>query len=684
MNGGRSGQQQATSLFQSAAKAALEASRHVSASIAKGIHKSTWLIDYDVDQSHCIHVGPWQVHRAIHSKKGGEFSVWTFDKAAFSRTFNIVDSRVVEETFERCRKDARQCSKLRHPNILHLVEPVFESRQKIVLVSEGIRMSLDALSCDLAGDAHIQQGKVLHGRGTYMSELEIKFGLTCICEAMNFLHENGQLLHRGICPSSIVVSTNSIWKICGFQYSTSLTSRELSMFSFYEMPLVGMYGVGSHPVLQWTPPELVDDSWRTPVAPSVQSDYFSFGSVALWALKGQKSFPDNCSLDEYRRIVSQWKTSSGASLGSDLEGVLHGQVSLPMGERPCIRDVLICLSNDKSVQALKFLMNTADKTDEQKLSFLREASSYYEKFGSTITSNLLVPFLLESLRNDGSLRSEALCVLLKACKWTDTSVFERDVLPVLKQIVSHGSEVDIEEIVRNIRNLSSVVSGSAGRDMLFDILKRSIDVLSPKMQKLALESVAYITKESMYPSDAMKRFIELYVLACLRTNSSQVRTTCLKLLYDCLEHMSPSMMDSVFDQIKKCSAVDSSGMTSVLVARLVEGMCQHTNMVFSSKKALPLLTSMLSDEDLGNQQFQDIYSAVEKILKQIKASRIGDQRKAAEKKPTAAETWNQGIFSDLKSDATVGMHNNKGKSSQMRTSTTTIKPSASDPFDGLL
>jgi hypothetical protein len=153
-------------------------------------------------------------------------------------------------------------------------------------------------------------------------------------------------------------------------------------------------------------------------------------------------------------------------------------------------------------------------------------------------------------------------------------------------------------------------------------------------------------------------------------------------LYDCLEHMSPSMMDSVFDQIKKCSAVDSSGMTSVLVARLVEGMCQHTNMVFSSKKALPLLTSMLSDEDLGNQQFQDVYSAVEKILKQIKASRIGDQRKAAEKKPTPAETWNQGIFSDLKSDATVRMHNNKGKSSQMKTTTT--KSSASDPFDGLL
>ena len=681
MNSGRSGQQQTSSLFQTAAKVALEASRHVSASIAKGIHKSTWLIDYDVDQSHSIHVGPWQVHLAVHSKKGGEFSVWTFDKAAFSRTFNVVDSRVVEETFERCRKDARQCSKLRHPNILHLVEPVFESRQKIMLVSEGIRMSLDALSCDLAGDAHIQQGKVLLGCGTYMPELEIKFGLTCICEAMNFLHENGQLLHRGICPSSIVVSSSSVWKMCGFQYSISLTSRDFSMFSFYQMPLVGMYGVGNHPVLQWTPPELVDDSWRTPVAPSVQSDYFSFGSVALWLLKGQKSFPDNCSLEEYRRIVSQWKMGGYASLGSDLEGVLQGQVSSPMGERPCIRDVLMCLSNDKSVQALKFLVNTADKAEEQKLSFLREASSYYEKFGSTITSSLLVPFLLESLRSDGSLRSEALCVLLKACKWTDTSVFERDVLPVLRQIVSHGSEADIEEVVRNIRNLSPVVSGSSGSDLVFDILKRSIDVLSPKMQKLALESVAFVTKQLMYPSDAMKRFIDLYVHACLRTNSSQVRTTCLKLLYDCVEHMSPSLMDSVFDQIKKCSAVDLSGMTSVLVARLVEGMCQHANAAFSSKKALPLLTSMLTNEDLSNQQFHDVYIAVEKILKQIKASRLGDQRKEAEKISTSAEIWNQGIFSDLKSDITAGRRKGReSMSSRMRAN----ESSANDPFDGLL
>ena len=48
-------------------------------------------------------------------------------------------------------------------------------------------------------------------------EVEIKYGLMQVAEGLSFLHKDVKMLHRNICPESIIINSNGAWKIAGFE-----------------------------------------------------------------------------------------------------------------------------------------------------------------------------------------------------------------------------------------------------------------------------------------------------------------------------------------------------------------------------------------------------------------------------------------------------------------------------------
>lgn len=51
-----------------------------------------------------------------------------------------------------------------------------------------------------------------------LHDVDTKYGLIQICEGLSFLHADVKLLHRNICPESIIVNQQGAWKIFGFDY----------------------------------------------------------------------------------------------------------------------------------------------------------------------------------------------------------------------------------------------------------------------------------------------------------------------------------------------------------------------------------------------------------------------------------------------------------------------------------
>ena len=82
-----------------------------------------------------------------------------------------------------CRKDAANLAKLKHPNVVRLLEPFEETRSQLVMVTEAVTASLaDVLRLRKASSAGSSGAGSLQ-----LSELEIKHGFLqvrwscCIC-----------------------------------------------------------------------------------------------------------------------------------------------------------------------------------------------------------------------------------------------------------------------------------------------------------------------------------------------------------------------------------------------------------------------------------------------------------------------------------------------------------------------
>ena len=46
----------------------------------------------------------------------------------------------------------------------------------------------------------------------------LKYGLLQVTEALQFLHYSGHVIHRNVCPNSVVVTKRGVWKLAGMEF----------------------------------------------------------------------------------------------------------------------------------------------------------------------------------------------------------------------------------------------------------------------------------------------------------------------------------------------------------------------------------------------------------------------------------------------------------------------------------
>lgn len=128
--------------------------------------------------------------------------------------------------FQQQRHAAKALSKLRHPRILQLLEPLEESSSQILLVTELMAGTLAQLlagsapeQAALSGDSRGGFGSVSApqsgGSGCQLSAVELQFGLLQLAEALHFLHGQAQVVHCNVSPHSVVVAVDGSFKLTG-------------------------------------------------------------------------------------------------------------------------------------------------------------------------------------------------------------------------------------------------------------------------------------------------------------------------------------------------------------------------------------------------------------------------------------------------------------------------------------
>lgn len=208
-----------------------------------------------------------------------------------------------EDTFTILKKDPMNLTKLRHPSILRLIEPPQEDDKYIVYITEPIEYSLACLADNTKP----------HLKEKIPSKLEIKILILELFEAINFVHQNAKLLHCGISPENLFITSDGKIKVAGFNFISQIATEQLVPVS--SNPNLRFNELSMVPNLRFAAPEMSQISGRC----SVFSDLFSLGCIIYFLIcLDLKKDPylltfyetTNCSQHSTELVMLQTKLSS--------------------------------------------------------------------------------------------------------------------------------------------------------------------------------------------------------------------------------------------------------------------------------------------------------------------------------------------------------------------------------------
>ncbi|XP_039287433.1 SCY1-like protein 2 [Nilaparvata lugens] len=163
----------------------------------------------------------------------GEVSVFVFEKRCAEKLHKPKRKETVTELL---RGSVRQLERFRHPKVLQVLHPVEESSDTLAFASEPVLASLAnilAFHQDAPSTAHAPATGASsqtsasnhpppqppHAKDYQFLDIELKYGILQITEALTFLHYSGHVLHRNVCPSSILVTKKGTWKLAGLEFT---------------------------------------------------------------------------------------------------------------------------------------------------------------------------------------------------------------------------------------------------------------------------------------------------------------------------------------------------------------------------------------------------------------------------------------------------------------------------------
>ncbi|PHH69249.1 hypothetical protein CDD82_7897 [Ophiocordyceps australis] len=477
-------------------------------SALKSISATNITANYSVSPTAVSAAGPWKIYDAKKKSTGKSYSVFVLDRksldghgSSLGRSGAASFRRTVDEVVDRLRKEASSLAKLRHPNILELVEPVEDTR------GGGLQFVTEAVSASLASvllekDNEERSGGrasrfvtedadgVRRRREIEIDELEMQKGLLQVSRALEFLHENAGLVHGNLTPDALVINAKSDWKLSGLAFCSpaenSTKPTSIQGINLYEV-------LNPDPRLprtvqlnmDFTSPDFVLDNSLNPSA-----DMFSLGLVAIALYNSPHKSPMEChgSLSSYKRLFSSSSTIPSSSnsflctrpLPKELSAhVLPRLITRRPAQRMTAREFQQSEYFDNVlVSTIRFLESFPAKTPNEKSQFLRGLVKVLPSFPKSVMEKKILPGLLDELK-DRELLSLILQNIFKIIELLPSAkrAFGQLVRPALKEIfVANSKQVQDKDAARDaglmvfLENLPAAAENSSGKEFKDDIL----------------------------------------------------------------------------------------------------------------------------------------------------------------------------------------------------------------------
>ncbi|ESO08192.1 hypothetical protein HELRODRAFT_190932 [Helobdella robusta] len=168
----------------------------------------------------------WRIFQATRIDDGKDAAVFIFEKKTAEKLYKPRRREIVTEML---RKDARLLSELRHPKILRVLRPLEESHDSIAFATEPVIGSLS----NLLGN----YDRMPNNEHNFL-EVEIKYGIMQIAEALSYLHTTEHILHNNVCPENVLITKRGMWRLSGFGFSECSKDGQFKVGVWILMPQV--------------------------------------------------------------------------------------------------------------------------------------------------------------------------------------------------------------------------------------------------------------------------------------------------------------------------------------------------------------------------------------------------------------------------------------------------------------
>ncbi|KAG4412135.1 hypothetical protein IFR04_014729 [Cadophora malorum] len=494
--------------------------------------------NYSVASTPSSTSGPWKIYDAKKKSTGKAVSVFVFDRksldshaGSLGRSSASSLKRATEEVVERLKKEASSLARLRHPNILELVEPVEDTR------NGGLQFATETVTASLSGllqekDEQERAGGVggrssrfvtedgeggRRRRELEIDELEIQKGLEQISKALEFLHDNAGLVHGNLTPDAVFVNAKSDWKISGLSFSSppdgSTKASSVIPINLSEtLNLDPRLPRSVQMNLDYTSPDFVLDSNL-----NIAADMFSLGLliIALYNSPHTSPLQTNASVSTYKRLFASSSSIPSVNNGflssrpipKDLTtSVLPRLITRRPAQRMTAKEFQQSAYFDNIlISTIRFLDSLPAKTPNEKAQFMRGLSRVLPSFPKSVLEKKVLPALLEEMKD-----RELLSLILKNVFTivellpSGRRAFTEKIIPRLNEIFipvgnsktpperDPAKEAGLMVLLEHIRAIAGNCSGKEFKDNILPIIHLAIESPTHTIVDAALRSLPVI------------------------------------------------------------------------------------------------------------------------------------------------------------------------------------------------
>ncbi|KZT26503.1 kinase-like protein [Neolentinus lepideus HHB14362 ss-1] len=551
-------------------------------------------------RSPAFHVGLWRVQSASHKVTNKRVSVWSFDKR--SPEMERLTAIAKEHTLSILKAEASALSRLRHPCILEMVEPLEETRNELIFATEPL---ISSLQLSIPGSS----------RSTLveLDEVEIQKGILQLCKGLAFLHTSARLIHTNINPESILINTSGDWKISGLGLTIPLQKPDGSETRWEFPTFDGRAPSHVQRSFDYMAPEYALDELLV-----TESDMYSLGCL-IYAVhcKGSPPFRNHGSLSGLRDNAG--KPLSGIDrLDRDLQALLTLLLTRHPQGRPTPTDLPThSFFSSLPISTLNFLdrSNFTAKSKEEKISFMKGLTNVLDRFSEGLRVRKILPTLLEEMKDTQLLPYILPNVFAISATLTPTQ-FASTVLPSLKPLFAiKEPPQNMLTLLDNLKMLQSKTEKSVFREHVLPLVYNALESEHAIVQERALNTVPDLCETIDY-AEVQGVLFPRVALVFSKTRILSVKVATLNTFLSMVKTLDQaSLTQKLVPLLSKIRTKEPAVMMATLAIQ--EAMGTKVDHEAIASLILPHLFTMSMGPLLNITQFQRFMCVIRKLTDRV-------------------------------------------------------------------